>query len=136
MLCAVDNLNLCAQTEEFILTNKIKDAVNKNLDNFANKLAKKALETNDFLQLSEEMTKIKGEIIAPALENAIQYQIDKFENKANIPRESLNHGKKERKLNSNHGEINISRTIIYDPSKKNVPIQLKFFWVLFQIKSR
>jgi hypothetical protein len=26
-LCAVDNLNLCAQTEEFILTNKIKFSI-------------------------------------------------------------------------------------------------------------
>lgn len=118
MLFAVNNLSFYENSEEIILANNIKDAVNKNLDVFARKLAKKAIETNDFLSLSEEITKIKSEIIAPALENVVQYQIDKFEKNANIPNKCKNHGKKERKIASNHGEINISRTIIYDPSQK------------------
>ena len=118
MLCAVNNLSCYDQTEEFILADKIKTTVNKNLDNFAHKLAKKTLETNDFLALSEELTKIRVELIGPAFKEALQYQIDKFENNAEIPRNSLNYGKKEREIDSIHGEIIISRTIIYDPSKK------------------
>jgi hypothetical protein len=76
------------------LANKIKDEVNKNLDNFTKKLTKKAIETKDFLALSEKIIKIKGEIISPALENTIQYQMNEFEKNANIPNNCINHGKK------------------------------------------
>jgi hypothetical protein len=118
MLCALNNLSYYDQTEELILANKIKETVNKNLDNFALKLARKTLETNDFLALSEELTKIRTDLIGPAFKDALQYQIDKFENSAEIPKNSLNYGKKEREINSIHGEIKILRTIIYDPSQK------------------
>jgi len=118
MICAVNNLSYDSSTEECFLVDKIKASVNKNLDNFAHKLAKKAIETNDFLELSEELTKIRGELITPAFKDALQYQINKFEKTAEIPNDCLNYGKKDRTLDSIHGPVEISRTIIYDPSKK------------------